>query len=433
MRLLREVKSLKRLLIKLLIIRKKVKNSLMSTTGKIPLAIVGCDFRIASSSLRSRLVLDDKELIELTNDLKRAMAANGLVELCTCNRNEWIISTSNPEWAATLLASRMIMRLGSQASKGFSPYVFTGEEAARHIFRVALGQESLVVGERQISGQIQKALNRAKKLGTSARIFNGLGNVIGRMVRKIIRSGGLLQGSVGVHSLAVSFLKSRTPAYTVARVAVVGLGQIGKKVLGVLEQETPWEIAVLNRTASTWGHGHHCVTPITELISILNQVDAAIICTSAKVPIIRTADILSRTVENPLILLDLGIPEQVDRTVNQENVYVWGLDNLISFYFQAGTRQISALKFECEIENAIREIKFFCSRREIAEILNAIEQSHDFAVKQTIPEILENHLELVPKPIRNALADEIQSAILRISNQLFQQVRQVTSSCKHLE
>ena len=80
-------------------------------TDKFPLAVVGCDFRVASSKWRSDLVLTDEDARVLARDLYRNGAADGFLDLNTCNRNEWIVSSSRPRWAAELLRAQMKIRV----------------------------------------------------------------------------------------------------------------------------------------------------------------------------------------------------------------------------------------------------------------------------------------------------------------------------------
>ena len=106
----------------------------------IPLSVVGCDFRRASSRWRSRLVLDEAELRAFHEELRATGSVDGLVALQTCNRNEWISAGTNPSWAAGLLSAQMKHRVGAVTASWFLPYVHTGEDALRHLFRVALGR-----------------------------------------------------------------------------------------------------------------------------------------------------------------------------------------------------------------------------------------------------------------------------------------------------
>ncbi len=219
---------------------------MMSAAG-IPLAVVGCDFRVAPSRARSQLVLEEHEALQLADELERGGWGDGLVVLDTCNRNEWVVASPQPAWAAQLLHSRMCQRLHPSIRGHIQPYSFVGDEAARHLFRVAIGQESLVMGERQISGQLFEALHRARTRGTSTRILNGLGSIAGRLVRIAMRRGCLEGSAVGVHSLAIAWLRQHLPPGRV-RVAVVGLGSIGRRVAGILEEDPRFELTRCNRT-----------------------------------------------------------------------------------------------------------------------------------------------------------------------------------------
>ena len=103
-----------------------------------PLALVGCDFRIASAAWRGALALSSGERAELAGALAEAAGARGLVVLETCNRTEWIVECDEPRWAADLLSSWMQRLWRERGPKNGSavlpqPHAWLEADAARHL------------------------------------------------------------------------------------------------------------------------------------------------------------------------------------------------------------------------------------------------------------------------------------------------------------
>lgn len=390
----------------------------------MPLALVGCDFRIASSRLRSRLVLSADEALEISKALKEGGAADGFVDLTTCNRTEWLVSSSNPAWAAELLRAKMLARLGAER-EGLHPYTYVEDEAARHVLRVAVGRESLVVGERQIAGQLFRALEAARTRGSASRSLNGLGSVAGRLVRLALSRGCLESGSCGVHSLALSYLRQQRPGDGRLRVAAVGLGAIGRRVLGLLEDDPRIEPLPCNRTICTCERPQ--VRPLTDLAELLADADAAIVCTGAPKPVLRAEHLRPRAAERPLLLIDLGIPHQIDRSIAAEGVTIVGLDDLVAFH-NGGIDETPEdhTTVDALVDQALVELRAFCNERFFSDILDTVQRHHRQLVREDIPRILDGRLSYLPKPAREQLEHDLRHIVLEYTNEIFRTIRETS-------
>jgi glutamyl-tRNA reductase len=368
-------------------------------------------------------VLEDREAQAMAETLRRGRAAGGFVDLNTCNRTEWIVSGGDPTWAASLLRSQMVLRAGSDAARRFAPYVHVGEQAAIHVFRVALGQESLVVGERQIAGQLHAALQRARARGSCSRVLNGLGTTAGRLVRTARKRGQLGGSSVGVHSLALSWLDRHLEAGRRARIAVVGLGQIGRRVLELIRQENRHETVALNRTVARGDGARVC--PLEDLPGVLAEVDAAIVCTGAPGALLRASHFAGRTAGRPLLVVDIGIPEQVERTGVPAGVTVIGLDELTAFYRESHPEGFACSSETVQrlIDGALAEFRAFCGKATYAEIIDTVQRSHRRLVREDIPRVLAGRLGALPEDARTRLGQELRDAILDYTSEVFRAIR----------
>jgi glutamyl-tRNA reductase len=324
----------------------------------MPLALVGCDFRVAPSSLRSRLVLPPEKAAALAAGLASPGAADGLVVLETCNRNEWIVATADPEWATELLAAQMRSALGDDAA-GVTPYRLAGEAAARHVLRVVLGLESLVVGERQIAGQLFQAFQTAREQHRS-----------GRLLRLAEREGHAACNGRGVHTLALDYLRHHLDTLQ-SRIVVIGIGAIGRRVLAAAHMNGRTSAVACNRTPTATCSG--AARPLAELPELLATCDAAVVCTGAPRPVVRASALAATPRRAPLLVIDIGIPEQVERTGVPVDVTVVGLDELAAFHRSQHTgATLDEARLDQLVEETIGELAWFCSVPDYAGILETL-------------------------------------------------------------
>ncbi len=391
-----------------------------TTRAPIPLAVVGCDFRVASSRYRSRLLLSEEEALGMALDLARTAAADGFADLATCNRNEWIVTGPDPAWAAQLLRGRMVKRLPRGVVRRVEPYIHQGREAALHLFRVAVGRESLVVGERQIAGQFFGALETARSRGSSSRTLNGLGSIAGRLVHIADRRCCLGDRARGIHGLAAAYLRQRFDAQSSCRVVLVGLGVIGKLVRGLLEQDPQFEIVTCNRTVSQPNNSG--VLPLDQLPSLLGDADAVVVCTGAPHPVVHGEMLAALGEERSLHILDLGVPEQVERRLPQGVVRA-GLDELTA---EAGAAISCAADTEADdlVARATEEFARFCGEPEYAGILSAVQEHHQQVLHDEIPDLVRGRLSYLSEDDRARVEADLDGILHHHTSTLFRQIRE---------
>ncbi len=402
----------------------------LATAQALPLALVGCDFRVASARWRSLLVQDEAEVARLAQDLQRGGWAHGLLELSTCNRNEWLVVSSNPTWAGELLRCRMLDRIRERSQSPpppLQPYVLLGEDAARHLFRVAIGQESLVAGERQISGQLFRSIEAARRLGTSHRMINGLGSIAGRLVRIATRRG-LLGGSArGVHALAVGYLRRELQGLSKRRVVVLGLGDIGRRVLGLLEADNHFVPLPCNRTVAPADRPR--VRDLSELPALLAEADACVVCTGAPQPILGPELLAQRPAGKPLLVVDIGIPEQVDHEALPAGVRWAGLDELRSFHEaqqdprEAGRREGAA---DALVERAVEELQRYRHEPTFAEVLRLVRGRQRSLTETVLPGLLEGRLAQLDPELRGAVEQDLRGVLQGYGQEIFRSIREAS-------
>jgi glutamyl-tRNA reductase len=307
------------------------------------------------------------------------------------------------------------------AGSGAEPYVHVGADAARHVFSVSIGQESFVVGERQIATQFFSALEDARKMGTSSRLLNGLGSITGRLVRDAVQEGCIGGPAAGVHSLAYRFVKDWLgPCDASMTVAVVGLGAIGRLVRGFFEQDRDTRVIPVNRSIP--GGEEERVRSIRELSTVLREVDAAVICTSAPHHVVKTATLDGRDPDRRLLVLDLGIPEQVDALDPRTGATRAGLDDLKADPVGSPPpeeQQRHQQAAENLVAKAIEAITIFAREGSVVEIYDEVRRRHERFVNEEIPAYLENKVGGLDESQRAHLAFGLKGMVLTYTNEIF--------------
>ncbi|MFH1809820.1 MAG: hypothetical protein ABIJ09_13825 [Pseudomonadota bacterium] len=386
----------------------------------LPLALVSVDFRRAPSRTRAGLVLDDEAWLALHAELTRIGAADGLVQLATCNRVEWIAASTQPGWVAELLLRRMRDLLAGCADRPVEPLTCTADPAAHHLLGVALGLESLVQGEQQIAHQFFRAFEHARSLGCSTRVLNGLSAVAGRLLRSAERCGCQRRAARGVHTLAIELLRSLWGESSQRRVLVVGQGEIGRHARGVAEASPDLEVLVCNRTPDPG----RAVLGLDELPRLLEQVDAALVCTSAATPVIDARQLSSRSAGKPLLLVDLGVPEQVSSAGLPAGVRRIGLDDLVDFGQACSAVECARTDEQMLIQRSLEQFARFCREPQFLNILEAVQAQKEWMANQGVQELVADRFGDLPQDVQRRLQQDLRHLFQRYSHGVVEAIRE---------
>jgi len=390
-----------------------------------PFALVGVDFRRASTHLRERLLLAPMALDRLWTELIRENRARGLVVLATCNRSEWLVATDHPAWTAELMRAQMLVRFREALGPGAplpQPYAYTGLAAARHVLRVATGFESFVQGEAQVAGQFNRALEAARKVGRSSAEINGLGTVVGRITREAARLGLKGGRARGVHGVALDAVVAWSKEHGLRHpsVAVAGLGEIGRKAAALVEEHLGRPVLRFNRSPKPGA------APLDGLAPKIadGAVDVVVIATGGLVaPFDRAVFAAS---PGPLLVLDLGIPPQVAGATGAGGAGAdWGRAHYVGLdaLFAQGEMRLdeqAQAGLAALIDRGVREVASLWRRRDLVTVLEAIQREHDHLLHGALAASLQS-VEL-DDPARDALERRVTRLVRQYTARLIESV-----------
>jgi glutamyl-tRNA reductase len=266
-----------------------------------------------------------------------ALGARECVALRTCNRIEiyYLASTTRQGEQGVQELFREACGLSAPASTD-SVYCYSGEDAATHLFSVACGLDSMVLGEHEILGQVRSALGQAVRLGHAGPSLSSLFNNAIRVGKRARRETAISSGIFSVGQCAVRLARQVLGDLKGRRLLVIGAGQIAKVIAKHMVAVGLQCVTIFSRTAERAQElaaslGGQAITA-DELPQALLTSDIVVGCAAVPHHCISAAQIRRATQERggrPLVVVDMGVPRNVEPEVGQlAGVHLFDLDDL---------------------------------------------------------------------------------------------------------
>jgi glutamyl-tRNA reductase len=302
------------------------------------LLLVGISHRTAPVELRERVDFQARDLTAALRALADRGSAREAVVVSTCNRAEMYVACDEAEPTRQDLL-RFLSDYNQVAASDIAPHVYdvVDLDAARHLFRVAAGLDSMVVGEPQILGQVKEAHTVATEARTAGAVLNRLFHASFAVGKRVRTETGLGAGAVSVSYAAVALAKKIFGDVNGRNVAVIGAGEMGKLTAIHMKAQDARHITIVSRTMAHAARtaeaiGGASAAPWEELDAVLGASDIVITATGAAAPILTKAHIESvmRPRRNrPLFIIDIAMPRDVEAAAGEiEQVFLYDIDDL---------------------------------------------------------------------------------------------------------
>jgi glutamyl-tRNA reductase len=294
---------------------------------------IAVDYRHADVATRERFHLTPQRLAALYGAPAGAAPADGVrpqrLGLGTCNRSElyaWVPEATPRSLEAHTAALARAWMGGAAGARQLLAVARrrSGVQAVHHLFRVASGIESQVLGDSQLLGQLREAYGHARDAHAAGSVLHRLFEHALRVGKRVRAETGLSSGRHSVGAEAANLAARRFGSLAHARVVVVGAGKTGERVARQLAKLGAADIVVLNRSperaeslaAAVRGRA----APLEALYGELALADIAIVATGAVAPLVFADPLVSArrrfaTLHFPLLLVDLSVPRNVDPAV----------------------------------------------------------------------------------------------------------------------
>ncbi len=292
----------------------------------------GLNHRMAHIDVRERFAVRETEMGDMLGRLREIEGVTGAVMLSTCNRVELYASSICPLRALEGFQMILADRAGFEAPL----YHHDTPRAVRHLFRVASGLDSMVIGETEILGQVKKAYAVAAEAGSATRPLHKLFQHAFRVAKSVRTETQITSGPTSIGSVAVELAGKIFGSLEDRRVMILGAGEISERTARSLQSRGVRSVIVSNRTydraaalaAEIGGmalHFDHWEKGFADIDILISSTNAPhMILTPEKLePLLK----LRRGA--PLFVIDLAVPRDADPSINEmDGVFLYDIDSL---------------------------------------------------------------------------------------------------------
>lgn len=403
-----------------------------SDTARLPastLVVVGSNHEYAPVSVREQLSFAGDMLQDGLQALTQRVG-EGLI-ISTCNRTEiYVVSTDEDTAREGIFGFLNGYHDVPHAVLERASYVFSGDDAVEHLFRVATGLDSMVLGEPQILSQIRDALDAARAVGSVGPLLQRLATDALRVGKRARTETDISRNRMSIAHAAVDMADGELNGYEGKSAVVLGAGTMATLTAKLLRIRGVSNLTIVNRSLSrafelaraTGGE----VMPLTGLRHAISQADVVFGAATSASHMITSGTVAGR--ERPLLLVDLAVPRIIDAECERESFVTMRDVDALEAVLETTRRRYAAEvgKVEVLVESAVSSFGAWTQSRSAAEAIAAIRgqaiQIQDAEIERTLRRL--SHLNDRDRNLVRALAVGITNKLL---HQPVQSLRQAES------
>jgi glutamyl-tRNA reductase len=299
------------------------------------ISVLGLNHRTAPIELREQVAFQSEETLQALAQLRRENAISEIAILSTCNRTEFYTVSEDPERALAAQVELIRSAKGIDLDGHESTYLHRQRECVEHLFGVAGGIDSMVVGEPEILGQVKDAYELATHGEAAGVVFGKLFPSAFRVGKRSRSETAIGQGAVSLGKAGIQLAGKIFGDLERRSILVIGAGTIAQGVAHLLHDRAPTKLAFANRTveraeqlASQYGGR---VVDLADVPTALRETDVLVTAVSSPEPIVHGADIYPAIEgrRGPLLVIDLGVPRNVEaQTGRLGRLFLYAVDDL---------------------------------------------------------------------------------------------------------
>jgi glutamyl-tRNA reductase len=360
------------------------------------LLAIGLSHKTAPVEVRERLALPAARASEFMRDLRGAAEVHETVALSTCHRTELYLVVGDPVEAE----SSVLTMLARQA--GIRPTELTGViyshrncDAARHLYRVVSGLDSMLIGEAEIQGQVKRAYDAALAGDTTGPLTNRLFRAALETGKRVRSETAVGEGQLSLPGAAVALAKERLGAIQGASVVIIGTGESSELTARALADSGAAPVFVANRrrdrALSLARRYRGTSVALDELPEALLRADIVVAATASPhllLEVREVADVMRARGGRALLLIDLAVPRDIDAAcAGLEGVSLYDIDDLQAVANRnRKVRQAEARRAEGIIEEEIQRFAVWLGALEVLPTLAALRAHANEIAAQVVAE-----------------------------------------------
>jgi glutamyl-tRNA reductase len=387
------------------------------------LLLVGISHKTAPIDLRERVDFQARGVelaLRTLASRKPGGSAGELAVLSTCNRAELYIACDDVATAKSELLS-FVTAFHDVDHASIEPHIYdvTDLEAARHLFRVAAGLDSLVVGEPQILGQVKEAHSAARQAETAGPLLNRLFHACFAVGKRVRTETNLGSGAVSVSYAAVNLAKKIFGTLEGRNVVVLGAGEMGKLTAQHMKTQGVRQVTIVSRTIAHAARTAEAIGGATaarweDMDAALSASDIVITATGAATPVLtkaRVESVMRPRRGRPLFVIDIAVPRDVEPAAGEiEQVFLYNIDDLQASVRENLARRANEVsRAEAIVDEELGKFATWLRSRGVIPTVVALRQSFE-SIRRAEVERLDFKLSALPPDARDearARVDEI--------------------------
>jgi len=347
------------------------------------IGLIGISYKTALVEVREKFSFSKEEIIPFSEMLQQQTEISDLVLISTCNRTEIYFSQDiHDNQTAFELVYEVIKKFKNVNDHCWHYFYHRSNTGAvRHLFEVASGLDSLIIGEDQIIGQVKEAYLRCTEAALTDAVLMRLFQKSFEVGKRVRTETGIKLGITSVSSAAVEMCSCLLDGVSDKSVLLIGAGETGNLALQNIVKKGVSKVTVTNRTIEkaqrTAAKYNAEVVAFDEFEDSVSENDIIMIATSAPKPLI-TKEMVMRSMElrtnRPQVYIDLSVPRNIEKSVTElENVSVLGVDDLQKIVNQTTEKKKeSAAKAEIIIDEVVTDYTEWLASRSLRPAINTI-------------------------------------------------------------
>lgn len=352
--------------------------------GATRVLAVGMNHRTAPVALRERLAVDAASCERVLDRLRELPAVAEAVVLSTCNRVELYTAARHAGEARRQLLQFLAGWAGLPAGE-LEPHLYWYDDgaAARHLFRVAAGLDSMVVGESQVLGQVRDAYQLAAGRGACGKVLHALFQHALAVGKRARAETAISQHAVSVSYVAVELARKVFGDLGGRQVLLIGAGETAELAARSLAEQGGCDLVVANRTLERGRDLAHAyggrAVPLEELARVLPECDVVISSTGAGRPVLSAETVretMRRRRQRPLLLIDIAVPRDIEPEAGRlDNVFLYDIDDLQTVVdANLRLRREEARKVEAMIDEQAREFEGWLHSLDVVPLIRSLRE-----------------------------------------------------------
>jgi glutamyl-tRNA reductase len=363
------------------------------------IVVLGLNHKTADIALRECLAFSPVQTEDALDQFRTLDAIDELILISTCNRVELVFTTQSSGTAIHAAKERLaILKNIPVTDFDSSLYQHVGDDAVRHMFRVAASLDSMVVGEPQILGQIKDAYLKATQKKTSGVILNRLMHKTFSIAKRVRTETGIGDHAVSIAYAAIELAKKIFGSLEGKPVLLIGAGEMAELAVDHLIRNRCGEIRVANRTLKRGielaERFNGKALTLAEIPDHLIHTDIVISSTGAPELVInrnQVKSVMKPRRNRPIFFIDIAVPRDIDPEINRlSNAYVYDIDDLKGVVDDnIQDRQKEAVKADRIIDEAVIQFRYWMESLDVVPTIVALHQRleniAEMEMKKTLP------------------------------------------------